>query len=58
VLLSSPSGYGEVVKPFMVNGGDLFGDGGDDLVIGSPRYDGGEDVSGYGRTYIIPGISW
>jgi hypothetical protein len=42
----------------MINGGDLFGDGGDDLVIGSPRYDGGEDVDGYGRTYIIPGISW
>jgi hypothetical protein len=58
VLLSITSGYGEFTQPVMINGGDLFGDGGDDLVIGSPRYDGGEDVDGYGRTYIIPGISW
>jgi hypothetical protein len=58
VLLSITSGYGEATQPFMINGGDLFGDGGDDLVIGSPEYDGGDDDDNYGRTYIIPGISW
>jgi hypothetical protein len=58
VLISRNPRDGDSSLPFMINGGDLFGDGGDDLVIGSPEYDGGEDVYGYGRTYIIPGISW
>jgi hypothetical protein len=58
VILRTTDTDGESSLPFMLNGGDLFDDGADELVIGSSDYDGGESVPGYGRTYIIPGVTW
>jgi hypothetical protein len=59
VILQSSGRDGDAYMNVMVNGGDLFGDGADDIFIGSSDYNGGDtSISGYGRAYLIPGISW